>query len=156
MEPQYARGEIVTYLAALDPGRGKVFGDLPEANNKAAFYRFVDAVRAREPYRSAARVFWIRPCDMNGTRPGMGLGQDPWRTASQLRRTPISMSTGPASRRDESASPGSTLQRLTAGWTSLRTEQWFEAQRRGTLLNAYVAARRIAPGATTDPSFLST
>ena len=59
VEPQYARGEIVTYLAALDPGRGKVFGDRPEANNKAAFYRFVDAVLAREPYRSAARVFWI-------------------------------------------------------------------------------------------------
>ena len=59
VEHEYERGEIVTYLAALDPGRGKVFGGLPEANNKVTFYRFVDAVMAREPYRSAARVFWI-------------------------------------------------------------------------------------------------
>ena len=59
VEHEYERGEIVTYLAALDAGRGKVFGDLPEANNKVTFYRFVDRVMAREPYRSARRVFWI-------------------------------------------------------------------------------------------------
>ena len=59
VEHEYARGEPVTYLAAIDVARGKVFGDLPEANTKVTFYRFVDQVMAREPYRSAARVFWV-------------------------------------------------------------------------------------------------
>ena len=59
VEHEYARGEPVIYLAAVDVGGGKVFGDLPEANTKVTFYRFVDRVMAREPYRSAARVFWI-------------------------------------------------------------------------------------------------
>ncbi len=59
VEHEYARGEPVTYLAAVDVSRGKVFGDLPEANTKATFYRFVDRVMAREPYRSAHRVFWV-------------------------------------------------------------------------------------------------
>ncbi len=59
VEHEYERREIVTYLAALYAGRGKVVGGLPEANNKVTFYRFVDAMMAREPYRSAATVFWI-------------------------------------------------------------------------------------------------
>lgn len=59
VEHEYARGEPVLYLAALDVGAGKVLGDLPEANTKVTFYRFVDRVMAREPYRSARRVYWV-------------------------------------------------------------------------------------------------
>ncbi|MGI0052899.1 MAG: IS630 family transposase [Thermoplasmata archaeon] len=59
VEHEYSRGEPVLYLAAVDVARGKVFGDLPEANTKVTFYRFVDRVMAREPYRSAHRVFWV-------------------------------------------------------------------------------------------------
>ncbi len=59
VEHEYSRGEPVLYLAAVDVGRGKVFGDLPEANTKVSFYQFVDRVMAREPYRSATRVFWV-------------------------------------------------------------------------------------------------
>ncbi|MGI0071516.1 MAG: IS630 family transposase [Thermoplasmata archaeon] len=59
VEHEYSRGEPVLYLAAVDVARGKVIGDLPEANTKVTFYRFVDRVMAREPYRSAHRVYWV-------------------------------------------------------------------------------------------------
>jgi hypothetical protein len=59
VEHEYARGEPVLYLAAQAVTRGTVIGNLPEANTKVTFSRFVDRVMAREPYRSARRVYWI-------------------------------------------------------------------------------------------------
>jgi len=59
VEHEYSRGGSLTYLAAWDVKRAKVFGRCEDKSGIAPFHRLVDQVMAQEPYRSAKRVFWI-------------------------------------------------------------------------------------------------
>lgn len=59
VEHGYKRTGALAYLAALDVHRAKVFGICDPSNGAKPFQRLVDNVMAREPYRSAERVFWI-------------------------------------------------------------------------------------------------
>lgn len=55
----YVRGGALQYLAAWDVRRAKVFGRCEPKTGIQPFERLVADVMAREPYRSARRVFWI-------------------------------------------------------------------------------------------------
>jgi len=59
VEHEYRRGGALAYLAAWDVHRAKLFGRLEPTTGIAPFGRLVDQVMAREPYRSARRVFLI-------------------------------------------------------------------------------------------------
>jgi hypothetical protein len=59
VEHEYDRGGAWAYLAAWDVHRAKLFGRCEATTGKAPFDRLVGQVMAREPYRSARRVFWI-------------------------------------------------------------------------------------------------
>ena len=59
VEHEYSRGGSLTYLAAWDVRRAKIFGRCEAKSGIAPFNRLVDQVMAREPYLSAKRVFWI-------------------------------------------------------------------------------------------------
>lgn len=59
VESTYSRRGVLTYQAALVVGSGKVMGGFPEENSIETFDTFVDSVMAKEPCRSAGRVFWI-------------------------------------------------------------------------------------------------
>lgn len=59
VEFEYERKGALAYLAAWDVRRAKLFGLCEPATGIDAFHRLVDLVMAREPYRSAKRVFWI-------------------------------------------------------------------------------------------------
>ena len=59
VEHEYARGGAWAYLAAWDVRRAKVFGRFDVATGIVPFERLVADVMAREPYRSATRVFWV-------------------------------------------------------------------------------------------------
>jgi len=59
VEHEYRRGGALQYLAAWDVHRAKLFGRLEPTTGIAPFGRLVDQVMAREPYRSARRVFLI-------------------------------------------------------------------------------------------------
>jgi hypothetical protein len=59
VEHGYKRAGALAYLAALDVHQAKVFGICDPTNGAKPFQRLVDNVMAREPYRSANRVFWI-------------------------------------------------------------------------------------------------
>ena len=59
VEHEYARGGALAYLAAWDVRRGGIMGRCEAKTGKDPFGRLVDRVMAREPYRSAPRVFWI-------------------------------------------------------------------------------------------------
>lgn len=59
VEFEYDRGGALPYLAAWDVGRGYVMGRCEPSTGIAPFGRLVTQVRAREPYRSADRVFWV-------------------------------------------------------------------------------------------------
>jgi hypothetical protein len=59
VEHEYIRGGSLTYIAAWDVKRAKVFGRCEAKSGIAPFTRLVDQVMAQEPYRSAKRVFWI-------------------------------------------------------------------------------------------------
>lgn len=59
VEHEYDRGGALTYLAAWDVHRAKLFGRCEEKTGIAPFTRLVDAVMRTEPYASAARVFWV-------------------------------------------------------------------------------------------------
>ncbi len=56
---EYNRGGAVAYLAAWDVRRGGVVGRCDTTTGIGPFDQLVDQVMAREPYRSAPRVFWI-------------------------------------------------------------------------------------------------
>ena len=49
----------MAYLAAYEIHRANVFGICEETTGIAPFAKLVDQVMEQEPYRSAARVFWI-------------------------------------------------------------------------------------------------
>lgn len=59
VEHEYARGGALAYLAAWDVRRGGVIGRCEATTGIAPFGRLVAQVMAREPYRSAPRVFWV-------------------------------------------------------------------------------------------------
>ena len=59
VEHEYSRGGSLTYLAAWDVRRAKIFGRCEAKSGIAPFNRLVDQVMAQEPYLSAKRVFWI-------------------------------------------------------------------------------------------------
>jgi hypothetical protein len=64
VEFEYERGGTLAYLAAWDVHRAKLFGLCQPTTGIEPFRRLVERVMAREPYRSARRVFWITD---NGT-----------------------------------------------------------------------------------------
>ena len=59
VEHTYQRGGALTYLAAWDVRRGRVFGRTERKGGIAPFDRLVSQVMTTEPYASARRVFWI-------------------------------------------------------------------------------------------------
>ncbi len=59
VEHTYKRGGALTYLAAWDVRRGRVFGRSEPKGGIEPFDRLVWQVMTKEPYASARRVFWI-------------------------------------------------------------------------------------------------
>ena len=59
VEHEYERMGAWAYFAAWDVRRAKVFGLCVRKTGIAPFERLVKKVMAKEPYRSARRVFWI-------------------------------------------------------------------------------------------------
>jgi DDE superfamily endonuclease len=59
VEFEYDRGGALQYLAAWDVGRGYVMGRCEPSTGIEPFGRLVTQVMGQEPYRSAARVFWV-------------------------------------------------------------------------------------------------
>ena len=59
VEHTYERGGALTYLAAWDVRRGRVFGRSEPKGGIEPFDRLVWQVMTKEPYASAPRVFWI-------------------------------------------------------------------------------------------------
>lgn len=59
VEFEYERGGALTYMAAWDVHRAKVFGVCEMTSGIQPFHNLVDVVMKQEPYRSAKRVFWI-------------------------------------------------------------------------------------------------
>ena len=59
VEHEYFRTGALTYLAAWDVHRAKLFGRCEAKTTIGAVDRLVEQVMAVEPYRSARRVFWI-------------------------------------------------------------------------------------------------
>lgn len=59
VEHEYERKGSLTYLAAWDVHRAKIFGRCEANSGIASFDRLVGDVMQQEPYRSAKRVFWI-------------------------------------------------------------------------------------------------
>ena len=59
VEHEYERRGALTYLAALDVHRAKLFGHCQPQSGIVAFDRLVDRVMSQPPYSQARRVFWI-------------------------------------------------------------------------------------------------
>jgi hypothetical protein len=59
VEHTYERQGALTYLAAWDVRRGKLFGRSEPRGGIEPFDRLVRQVMTKEPYASARRVFWI-------------------------------------------------------------------------------------------------
>jgi hypothetical protein len=59
IEFEYERRGAVQYLAAWDVRRAQVFGRCEAQTGIVPFGRLVAQVMSQEPYRSAARVFWL-------------------------------------------------------------------------------------------------
>jgi hypothetical protein len=59
IEQEYTRGGALTYLAAWDVRRAKIFGRCEPKSGIRPFNRLVDQVMSQPPYNTADRVFWI-------------------------------------------------------------------------------------------------
>ncbi len=59
LENEYTRGGSLTYIAAWDVKRAKVFGRCEPRSGIVPFDRLINDVMTQEPYLSAKRVFWI-------------------------------------------------------------------------------------------------
>ncbi len=59
VEHEYERGGALQYLAAWDVMRGRVMGRCEKTTGIEQFKGLVDQVMSQEPYKSAARVFWV-------------------------------------------------------------------------------------------------
>jgi DDE superfamily endonuclease len=89
VEHEYDRGGALSYLAAWDVHRGKVFGRCEPSTGIAPFGRLVTQVMAQQPYASARRVFWVVD---NGSshrgRKGIDRMATAWPTATMV-HTPV-------------------------------------------------------------------
>jgi hypothetical protein len=56
---EYKRGGAISYLAAYDVHRVRVFGRCADSTGIVPFMALVEQVMTVEPYASARRVFWI-------------------------------------------------------------------------------------------------
>ncbi len=59
VEHEYSRGGALTYLAAWDVHRAKIFGRVEPKRGIEPFCRLVEELMSQKPYRFASRVFWI-------------------------------------------------------------------------------------------------
>jgi len=59
VEHEYTRGGALTYLAAWDVHRAKIFGHCEATSGIKPFDRLVDQVMSQPPYKTGNRVFWI-------------------------------------------------------------------------------------------------
>lgn len=59
VEHEYTRKGAWAYLAAWDVHRARIFGRCEHKTGIVPFGRLVRQVMSQEPYRSAARVFWV-------------------------------------------------------------------------------------------------
>ena len=59
VESEYARHGTVAYHSAWDVHRGRILGRTAPATSSATFVELIDLVMLQEPYRNAARAFWI-------------------------------------------------------------------------------------------------
>ena len=59
VEHEYTRKGAWAYLAAWDVHRARILGRCEHKTGIAPFGRLVRQVMSQEPYRSAARVFWV-------------------------------------------------------------------------------------------------
>ncbi len=59
VEHEYERGGALNYLAAWDVHRANIFGRCEPKTGIASFDRLVAQVMTQQPYRAAARVFWV-------------------------------------------------------------------------------------------------
>jgi hypothetical protein len=59
IEHEYERGGVCQYLAAWDVRRGIIMGRCEPTTGIEPFGRLVTQVMEQEPYRTAARVFWV-------------------------------------------------------------------------------------------------
>lgn len=66
VEHEYERAGALAYLAAWDVHRARLFGRCERSTGILPFGRLVEQIMAKEPYRSARRVFLIVD---NGTWP---------------------------------------------------------------------------------------
>ncbi len=59
VEPEYRRHGVCAYLAAWDVHQARLFGRVEDTISILAFDALVASVMEQDPYRTAARVFWI-------------------------------------------------------------------------------------------------
>jgi hypothetical protein len=59
IEFEYERGGALQYMAAWDVRRGYIMGRCESTTGIDTFGHLVEQVMEQEPYRSAARVFWV-------------------------------------------------------------------------------------------------
>jgi hypothetical protein len=59
VEHEYQREDALTYLAAWDVRRDKLFGLCWHDIGIEGFHALVDLVMGQQPYAAARRVFWI-------------------------------------------------------------------------------------------------
>ena len=59
VEHEYRRRGTCAYHAAWDVHHARLYGHVVERSTIEAFDRLVQTVMAKEPYRSASRVFWV-------------------------------------------------------------------------------------------------
>lgn len=59
LEHEYERQGALVYFAAWDVRRAKIHGRCECRSGIAPFERLVEQLMSQEPYRSAARVFWV-------------------------------------------------------------------------------------------------
>jgi len=59
VEHEYTRGGALTYLAAWDVHRARIFGRCEAKSGIKSFDQLVDQVMSQAPYNTANRVFWI-------------------------------------------------------------------------------------------------
>ncbi|MGI8825060.1 MAG: transposase [Chloroflexota bacterium] len=59
VEHEYRRNGTLSYMAAWDVHRAKVFGRCESTTGIGPFERLVAQVMTQEPYASAQRVFWV-------------------------------------------------------------------------------------------------
>ena len=89
VEHEYLRTGALTYLAAWDVHRAKLFGRCEPKTTIGAVDRLVQQVMTTEPYRSARRVFWIADnCSSHRGEKAVGRFRAQWPTLT-LVHTPV-------------------------------------------------------------------